>query len=106
MVEITLILLHSALIVLVRVPRPITHLNPDMKHLLLSLCVFSAFLSGQFAVVAEEPGPRFETDVRSILKAHCWQCHGETGEKKGGLDTRLARFLIKGGESGPASVPG
>ena len=106
MVEITLILLHSALIVPVRVPRPITRLNSDMKHLLLSLCVFSAFLSGQLAVVAEEPGPRFETDVRSILKAHCWQCHGETGEKKGGLDTRLARFLVKGGESGPAIVPG
>lgn len=46
----------------------------------------------------------FEKDVRPILKAHCFHCHGEDGEKKGGLDVRLARFLVKGGESGPALV--
>ncbi len=48
----------------------------------------------------------FEKDVRPILKAHCFHCHGEEGETKGGLDVRLARFLMKGGESGPAVVPG
>lgn len=48
----------------------------------------------------------FEKDVRPILKAHCFQCHGEEGEMKGGLDVRLARFLFKGGKSGPAVVPG
>ena len=48
----------------------------------------------------------FETHVRPILKAHCWQCHGEEDEPKGALDSRLARFLLKGGDSGPAIVPG
>ena len=48
----------------------------------------------------------FEKDVRPILKAHCFHCHGEEGETKGGLDVRLARYLLKGGESGPAVVPG
>lgn len=48
----------------------------------------------------------FEKDVRPILKANCFHCHGEEGETKGGLDVRLARFLQKGGESGPAIVPG
>ncbi len=48
----------------------------------------------------------FEADVRAILKTHCWQCHGEAEELKGGLDTRLARLLARGGESGPAIVPG
>ena len=50
--------------------------------------------------------PQFETDVRAILKAHCWQCHGEEEELQGGLDSRLARFLLKGGESGAAVVSG
>ena len=48
----------------------------------------------------------FEKDVRPILKAHCFQCHGEDGVTKGNLDARLARYLIKGGKEGPAVVPG
>jgi mono/diheme cytochrome c family protein len=44
----------------------------------------------------------FEGHVRPILKAHCFQCHGEDGEKEGGLDLRLRRFIAAGGESGPA----
>ena len=50
--------------------------------------------------------PVFEKDVRPILKAHCFHCHGEDGEEKGELDVRLARFLLEGGESGPALVAG
>ncbi|MEQ1843689.1 MAG: c-type cytochrome domain-containing protein, partial [Verrucomicrobiales bacterium] len=50
--------------------------------------------------------PLFEKDVRPILKAHCFHCHGEEGEPKAGLDLRLARFLVKGGESGPALIAG
>ncbi|HEY4308940.1 MAG TPA: PSD1 and planctomycete cytochrome C domain-containing protein [Pirellulales bacterium] len=48
----------------------------------------------------------FETHVRSILKARCWRCHGEDEELKGALDTRAARFLLSGGDSGAAIVPG
>ncbi len=50
-------------------------------------------------------GVTFETHVRPILKAHCWQCHGEEHELEGSLDARLARSLVKGGDSGPAIVP-
>ncbi len=50
--------------------------------------------------------PLFEKDVRPILKAHCFHCHGEEGETKGGLDVRLKRFLLKGGESGAAIIAG
>ncbi len=52
------------------------------------------------------PALTFEKDVRPILKTHCFQCHGEAGVTKGKLDTRLARFLLKGGKEGPAIVPG
>jgi hypothetical protein len=48
----------------------------------------------------------FEKDIRPILKTNCFQCHGEDGVTKAGLDVRLARFILKGGESGPDIVPG
>ena len=48
----------------------------------------------------------YEADVRPILKAHCFPCHGEAGQKEGRLDVRLKRFLVSGGDSGAAIVPG
>jgi hypothetical protein len=48
----------------------------------------------------------FETHVRPILKAHCWRCHGEDDDLKGALDTRTARLLLQGGDSGAAIVAG
>ncbi|MBI2925094.1 MAG: DUF1549 domain-containing protein, partial [Verrucomicrobia bacterium] len=48
----------------------------------------------------------FEQHIRPILKANCFDCHGEGEKLKGGLDLRLQRLLVKGGESGPAIVPG
>lgn len=52
------------------------------------------------------PAPTFEKDIRPILKAHCFDCHGEGEQLKGGLDVRLRRLLVAGGEDGPAIVPG
>ena len=48
----------------------------------------------------------FERDIRPIFRAHCYDCHGAEAELKGGLDLRLVRFMMKGGETGPAIVPG
>jgi mono/diheme cytochrome c family protein len=50
--------------------------------------------------------PTFEKNVRPILRANCAGCHGATADMKGKLDLRLVRFMLKGGESGPAIVPG
>ncbi len=61
------------------------------------------FLSSAFA---DEATLTFEKDVRPILKAHCWHCHGEEPELKGGIDTRLARLIVKGGDSGAGLVEG
>jgi hypothetical protein len=68
---------------------------------LLALLVATLTVSLQAA-----PDLTFEKDIRPILKAQCFHCHGEDGETKGGLDSRLTRYLIKGGKSGPAIVPG
>ena len=70
--------------------------------LIAALCAWS--LSERAALPAEPL--TFEAHVRPILKAHCWQCHGEEEELKGNFDARLARFLLKGGDSGPAIVAG
>ncbi len=48
----------------------------------------------------------FEHDIRPILKVHCTHCHGEAGEKEGGLDLRLRWLMVQGGDSGPAITPG
>lgn len=62
------------------------------------------------AAPAPKPVPdgplTFERDVRPILKANCFHCHGEDDKVKGGLDVRLRHLLAKGGEHGPAIVPG
>ncbi len=49
----------------------------------------------------------FEKKIRPLLTGHCYNCHSAGAKKiKGGLrlDTRAA--LLKGGDSGPALVPG
>src|SRR3954451_3878748 len=56
-------------------------------------------------VDADEP-PTFERQVRPILKAYCFDCHGGSAELKGKLDLRLVRTAQRGGKSGPALVAG
>ena len=58
------------------------------------------------AVGTAEVPVRFESDVRSILKAHCFHCHGEEEKLEGKLDLRLVRTITQGGESGPGLVAG
>jgi mono/diheme cytochrome c family protein len=48
----------------------------------------------------------WEKDIRPLFKAACFHCHGEEEKPKGGLDLRLARLAIKGGDSGAGVVPG
>lgn len=48
----------------------------------------------------------FEHDVRPILKAHCFECHGEGEQLEGGLDLRLRRLMVDGGDSGASIEPG
>ncbi len=48
----------------------------------------------------------FETRVRPLLVARCGECHGESGKVKGGLRLTSREAVLKGGDSGPAAVPG
>jgi len=58
------------------------------------------------AAKAAERQLTFEEHVRPIFKAHCFHCHGEEAETEGSLDLRLMRLAVKGGDTGPAIVPG
>ncbi len=46
----------------------------------------------------------FESSVRPVLAANCYDCH--TDERMGGLRLDSRDGLLKGGRSGPAIVPG
>ena len=61
------------------------------------------------ATWAANPTPEavahFEKDVRPLLVDPCQRCHGAKKQEAGlRLDSRAA--LLKGGENGPAVVPG
>src|SRR5205807_3291029 len=48
----------------------------------------------------------FETHARPLFKAYCFDCHGEGEKLRGGLDLRLRRLTVKGGDTGAAVVAG
>jgi len=79
-------------------------LGPSRLLVLLTMPVW--ILCGLSSLQGADPGLNYEKDVRPILKAHCFQCHGEADKKEGGLDLRLRRLIVAGGESGPAIIPG
>lgn len=74
-----------------------------IMRLPFALC-FPVLLGIGFPAVAADV--TFEKDVRPILKAACFHCHGEEEKPKGKLDVRLPSLLVKGGKSGSALVPG
>jgi mono/diheme cytochrome c family protein len=64
-----------------------------------------------FSVAAAEPPPDqagvdfFEKHVRPVLVTHCLECHGEKKQESNlRLDSRVA--VLKGGDIGPAAIPG
>ena len=58
-------------------------------------------------VVSAEQTEFFESQVRPLLAAHCYECHSGRADKlEGGLRLDGRSFGIKGGDSGPGIVPG
>src|SRR5271166_29091 len=49
----------------------------------------------------------FEKKIRPVLVEQCYRCHSAEAKKnKGGLLLDSAASLLKGGDTGPALVPG
>ena len=57
-------------------------------------------------VVAPDAPLTFEKDIRPIFRTYCYDCHGAGEEHEAGLDLRLRRFMLAGGDGGAAIVPG
>ncbi|HJT33081.1 MAG TPA: PSD1 and planctomycete cytochrome C domain-containing protein [Pirellulales bacterium] len=55
--------------------------------------------------VDRETSARFAEQIAPLFARHCLGCHNPS-DQKGGLDLTRAEGLTKGGESGPAVVPG
>ena len=74
-----------------------------MRTNLTAIAIALSFVSPAWSAESELT---FERHIRPILKAHCFDCHGASDEPKAGLDLRLRRLMVQGGESGAAVVPG
>ena len=71
----------------------------------LSLLTICVSLVATSHLCAETPEELFEKQIRPVLATKCIKCHGpKKQEGKLRLDSRAA--MLKGGESGPAFVPG
>ncbi|MCA9032072.1 MAG: DUF1549 domain-containing protein, partial [Planctomycetaceae bacterium] len=81
-----------------------------MNGLRLFLCSLTLLATTSVAWCAEnefsaEQLEYFEKQVRPLLVEHCFECHA--GEKvKGGLSLQSRAATLKGGDTGPAVVPG
>src|SRR3989449_11438672 len=88
-------------------------MNPSRPRLVVSLiCGMSMVARG--AITAEQAKMLpplathtvdFAKEIKPILEASCVKCHGR-GKDKGGLRIDTRETLLKGGDSGPAVVPG
>jgi len=57
------------------------------------------------AAGADATVDHFETSIRPLLATHCQSCHGEEAAK-GGLRLDSLVEVLRGGDSGPAALPG
>jgi hypothetical protein len=90
-------------------------MRPLLRRLPASQTLVSGLLLLACAALRAAPAPKltpaqsdfFEKKVRPVLVKDCYKCHSaEGGRIKGGLRVDTRDGLLKGGESGPAIVPG
>jgi Protein of unknown function (DUF1549)/Planctomycete cytochrome C len=81
------------------------------------LIFFLALLAGAgvFANISDPASPAettpqgiefFETKIRPLFAAHCYECHSAMHKTRGGLLLDSRAGFTKGGDSGPVVVPG
>src|SRR5687768_15259025 len=68
-------------------------------------CLASALWLAAVVATAGAQTPDYSRQIKPILKAHCYACHGAL-KQEGGLRLDTAAALLKGGDSGPAAIAG
>ena len=76
-----------------------------MKALTRSLWLALAIAAIPAAAHAAAAPVDYARDVKPLLKARCWACHGVL-KQEGGLRLDTAELARKGGEDGRVLVPG
>ena len=78
-----------------------------MRRLIFAVVMLIASLLTRHVqlVRADERADFFETKIRPVLVGTCFRCHGDV-KTSGALRIDSREMLLKGGESGPAIVPG
>lgn len=73
------------------------------------LCLGMGLISSS-VLRADDPSPadldHFEKKIRPLLVQHCHECHGPAGTAEGNLRLDGQSNWLKGGDTGPAIVPG
>src|SRR5580704_3202519 len=77
----------------------------------VAACLAAGGVNGVIAATPPEATKEqiqfFENKIRPILTDNCYKCHSHEAPKlKGGLSVEFHETLLKGGETGPAIVPG
>ncbi|MEO7676908.1 MAG: c-type cytochrome domain-containing protein, partial [Verrucomicrobiota bacterium] len=79
----------------------------QISTFLFSFATFASVAGLQAATPTPDQLAFFESKIRPILVDNCYKCHSHESEKlKGGLSLEYRESLLKGGETGPAIVPG
>jgi mono/diheme cytochrome c family protein len=76
-----------------------------MKTVGFAVRVFMASLPALLFAAPPDKSPAFDSEIRPLLQAKCWACHGETSPQAN-LSLRTPESIVKGGKSGPAVKPG
>ena len=84
-----------------------------MRHGILSITMLLGMGSAWAVEPAVKPAVKrqrldfFESKIRPVLVKHCYECHAADSKTiRGRLRVDSRRGLLKGGETGPAVVPG
>lgn len=77
----------------------------SFRHTIATATLLAASAMHTFAITPEQ-GEFFEKRIRPVLAQDCYECHSAAGKRKGSLLLDSRPGWQKGGETGPAIVPG